>query len=275
VVIGKPGDKTQVGIEVKPSVGEGPSTVRVWGTIAPGDRPRRLVMRSPDTLTLFGDRMQRALAAAGITVEGRVRAGDTPSTATPVHVVRSAPLGEILRASLGGSIEFDHETFAVAAAHAQNGRQPVTVADGVAGLRAFLASEVKLERFVVKNASGLGNVNRLSSHDIAKLLRYAAAHDRTAPMLDALARPGAPHTTLVTRMIGTEAETALAAKTGTEGRNIALSGVVHPPQGRPVVFSTIASSRQRPEARAIVDSVGITLSRLRASPPPAVAAPRP
>jgi hypothetical protein len=164
---------------------------------------------------------------------------------------------------------------AVAVASATRGGAPVRVADGAEGMRRFLTHRVRLpsfERdFEIHNASGLGEINRLSSDHVLKILRFAQAHEDTRPLLDALASPGKAGT-LRSRLVGTEAEGRLFAKTGTEGNALALSGYVKG-RGRKAdlgfsVLAAGASEADRPDVARWIDAFAITMAKLepRATP---------
>jgi D-alanyl-D-alanine carboxypeptidase/D-alanyl-D-alanine-endopeptidase (penicillin-binding protein 4) len=274
-VTGPVGQKSHLGIEVIPAgvAGKEP-VVKLTGTINPEDWGRKLVMRSPDPLLSFRNRFSQALRAEGIEVDGHIEKGVTPAGTTIVHRHLSAPLAEIMNSSLGGSNEFDHEMFSVAVASYLKGGAPIHVADGVEGVRNFLEHDVKVKSFVLRNASGIGGVNRLSNRDITKIVRWAAAGPRTAPLLDAMASPGEGGTTVSTRMTGTEAVDELRVKTGTNERHIMLGGVALQNEKDPHAGSTdVAFSVRvtgdpalRPRARMVADSTGIALSLVEASP---------
>ena len=257
------GSQFHLGIRVR-GTRNGRPLITLRGTIAADSRPRELVMRAPDAVKTFGDELVDALAAEGITVGATRWKGPAPSGARVVWRHRSAPLSTILKDSLGGSNAFDNEMLALAAATHRRAGAPVSVADGVADLRRFLRAKAQVP-VAIYNASGIGAVNRFTTTDILRMLRYAQRHPQTKPFFRALAIAG-EHGTLKGRMMGTPATGRLWAKTGTDGPNVALSGIVTRPGDRraPLGFSAIASGpkARRSEARAWLDALGITLAQL-------------
>lgn len=257
------GTKFHLGIRVRGERGGRP-IVHLRGTIAADSRPRELIMRAPDAVKTFGDELADALVLEGISVGPTRHKGPAPATARVIWRHRSAPLSSILKDSLGGSNAFDNEMLALAAATHRRGGAPVTVADGVADLRRFLRAKAQVP-VAIYNASGIGAVNRFTTTDILRMLRYAQRHPQTKLFFRALAIAG-EHGTLKGRMMGTPATGRLWAKTGTDGPNVALSGIVARPGTRraPLGFSAIATGpkARRAEARAWLDALGITLAQL-------------
>lgn len=248
---------------------DGRPLVRLRGTIAADSRARELVMRAPDALRAFEDELRDAFQAEGVTITGASRRGPAPAGATTLYTLRSRPLARILEDSVAGSNAFDNEVLALAAASARRGGAPVTVADGVRDLARFLRAKAHLPGAHVANASGIGAQSRFTTREILAMLRYAARHEHTRPLFDALAVAGQAGT-LKGRMVGTPAEGLLRAKTGTDGPNVALSGVIaRGGRKAPLGFSAIASGprARRTEARAWLDALGITLAQLEPRAP--------
>ncbi|MBX7097221.1 MAG: D-alanyl-D-alanine carboxypeptidase/D-alanyl-D-alanine-endopeptidase [Myxococcaceae bacterium] len=249
---------------------KGQAIIDVTGDIASSyTKGKALKMKSPDPVASFADKLLAALQQAGIEVKGPVLSGKAPADARTVFTSRSAPLAELLKASIAESNAFDHEMYALAAARAQRGSPTISLEQATAELGTFLHREVGLESFRFDNASGIGNANRLSSDDVLKILRKDAQDPRFRPIFDGLARPGQPGSTLGTRMLGTPAEGSLRAKTGTLGRIVALSGVVGFDGPRPLGFSVLLNGLEkgapgRETGRAFVDAMGIVLATLNA-----------
>lgn len=238
----------------------GKAIIEVWGDVAADYRKgKALVMKMPSPTEGFIDRLRFALHSAGIVVDGEVSEAPAPPGSVAVHTHKSKPLGEILQESLATSNAFDHEMFALAAAQRETGG-PVSLADATARLESFVADSLGGVS-VMANASGIGNENKLRCQDIVGLLQKAMREPRLAPLVPALATPGGKGT-LRTRMLGTEAEGRLHAKTGTGEGACALSGVVGD-----VVFSLLVerTAAGRDAARAALDALGIALAALERS----------
>lgn len=237
----------------------------------PGRPPRDLLMASPDPMAEIGDRMRRALTAAGVTWTGGVREGSAPRRARERFRRRSAPLAEILGDTLARSTPFDAEMLALAAASKRRGGAPVSVADGAADLGRFLHERVGLavfeREFRLDNASGLGGANVMTSDNVLSVLRFAAEGARTRPLLDALATPG-QRGTLRARLRGSAAEGRLRAMVANDGAAQALSGVIDGVRGREAVaFSAIAKGGSRADVAAWLDALAITLARIEPRAP--------
>jgi D-alanyl-D-alanine carboxypeptidase/D-alanyl-D-alanine-endopeptidase (penicillin-binding protein 4) len=272
------GDVTTVGPGVEFKVGcdeqdresvivrnkSGQAIIDVKGTIASDfAKGKALVMKSPDVVASSSDRLAAVLREAGIVLAGRVVEGETPKTATSVHVHRSAPLADILRTSIATSNAFDHEMVALAASAHLSPDGRTTVGDAMKRMNAYLVEQVGLQDCRMDNASGLGDANRLSARDMVALLRRAHERPANHAVLEGLACPGKTGT-LKTRMLDTDAEGRLHAKTGTLRNVVALSGVVERSGLPPCAFSVLVNDyRQgRAGARAFLDAVGVTLASL-------------
>lgn len=266
-----PGTPFKVGCDERDQQGtlirgeDGRGIIQVQGTIALDyKKGKRLVMKSPAPFDSFADRISAGLRSAGLEV-GPVRAGRVPSTLSPLFQHHSAPLSEILKESIATSNAFDHEMFLVAAALAETGRPTISQEDALGALGDFLRDALGLDAAVMKNGSGIGNLNRLSARDVGQILGVAHQTPAFSALLNGLARPGQPGT-LATRMLGTAAEGRLSAKTGTGEDGVALSGVVTPRTGPPLVFSCLINDPPagRRGARALLDALGIVLSSFSA-----------
>lgn len=203
-------------------------------------------------------RLRSSLAGAGIEVAGAVRTGRAPSGATTRHVHRSASLAAITRRSLAGE-PIDQEALARAANAVQRTGKPIE--SGAAGVARFLGARVRLRtfnrEFALRDLSAGGNT--LSSDQMLAVLRYARGHQRTAPLLDALA----------------SSDGRVFAATSRDGAAVARSGFIRA-RGRKadLGFAALARARtpaEQPVAQAWLDALAITLARLE----PRAARPRP
>lgn len=240
---------------------EGQAIVDIWGDIAADyKKGKQLLMKSPDPVASFGDRIAWALAQAGVEFGGTQRSAATPETASTLTVHRSPPLDELLADSIACSNAFDHEMYCLAAASALTKDSVTSVSGAVDQLNSFLADELKLTDFRMENASGIGNANRLSGNDMVDMLANSKADARYGCLLDSLARPG-ERGTLRTRMLGSDAEGRLRAKTGTLKQAVALSGSAVDVNGSERAFSCLINDykKGRKGARAVLDALGLVL----------------
>lgn len=247
----------------------GQGVIQVWGDIAQDYlKGKVLKMKSPDVNATSSDKLLTALRTAGIQVKGSTSVGVTPSEAKTVFTMKSAPLKDLLRESIAQSNAFDHEMYALAASAHESKDGRTSLDNGLRGISGFLKDEVGLADFRMRNASGIGNANRLSANDMVELVNRAATDPRFHAIAEGLARPGLAGSTLATRMLNTPAETRLSAKTGTLTGIIALSGIVQAQDGRQLAFSSLLNGLPkgapgREGGRAFVDALGIVLASLK------------
>lgn len=228
--------------------------------------------RVPDPAAFAADVFQRhladAVAAAGADLEVLVR-DDVPATALPradvlvaepVATVDSAPLAEVVAYTLAHSENQVAETLARLAAHEKG--LPATV-EGVGTLLEQAAAELGADPagMRVLDASGLAGGNRVSAAQLAAVVVAAAQDPALAPVLAGLPEPG-EDSTLAERFLGTAAEGAVAAKTGTLEGTVSLAGTVTTGEGRLLAFSIIASELdwRLDSAREAVDAAVVALA---------------
>ena len=236
----------------------------VWGTIAADyHKGKTLVMKSPAPLEQVAFAWRDAFERAGITV-GDVDISGAPVSGTTMHEHASKPLSTLLQTSVSTSNAFDHEMFALAAAHAQHGG-PVSLPQTAAALTAFL-HELGTDGVVV-NGSGIGNESLVPASAIVQLLAQATTDARRHPLVAALARPGQTGT-LKGRLLDSRAEGSFAGKTGTGEGALALSGICGDVgegggNGR-VLMSLLVDQMKskRDDVRAVLDATAIVLSTL-------------
>lgn len=227
----------------------------VWGTIAADyHKGKALVMKSPAPLEQVGFAWRDAFEQAGLRV-GNVEVGGAVTGATTLLEHKSKPLAVLLQTSLATSNAFDHEMFALAAAHAQAGR-PVSLQEAAERLTSFLCS-LGVEGVLV-NGSGIGNESAVPARAVAMLLARARHDPALASLLDGLSQPGVSGT-LKSRMLDTAAEQLFRGKTGTGEGAVALSGVCGP-----YVMSVLVEhmKSRRDDARAALDACAMVLSTL-------------
>jgi D-alanyl-D-alanine carboxypeptidase/D-alanyl-D-alanine-endopeptidase (penicillin-binding protein 4) len=247
------GSKFKLGIDEV----DGYPIIDVTGTIALDyTKGKELVMKSPDPMASFEDELQRACARAG--AEIAVKRGLAPFASDLVHRHQSEPLSELLEESIATSNAFDHEMYALAAASKLSSDGCTSLGEARRRMERFLIGELGLGDPHLVNASGIGNLDRISPRDVLAILRRASQDEKYSALLHGLAQPGQTGT-LKTRMLGTRAEKLLRAKTGTGDDAVALSGVI----GDRYRFTALIDDQShRDGVRSVLDAIGIVLSEI-------------
>lgn len=179
------------------------------------------------------------LIARGVSITGSPSSGPTPAdpALTTLAFIESLPLEdvlvEMLHTSDNNTAELMVKEIGVAAS-GQGTRQ--------AGLDAMRATfdrwGLPTGSLVLSDGSGLSRNNRATCEFLAALVNDTPVGDRLVDLLPAAGRDG----TLVTSLLGTPAEGALQAKTGTLRDVKALTGELPGADRRPVVFSVVLNT---------------------------------
>lgn len=119
--------------------------------------------------------------------------------------------------------------------------------------------------FVIGNASGLHDVNRMTPRGVIQVLTYMDRHSNLSPEYTASLAIAAGTGTLRDRMKESDAAYLLRAKTGTLSIASALSGYVALKSGERVAFSMIVNDYKQPieEIWSVQDQFGATLAGWR------------
>lgn len=208
-----------------------------------------------------GETLRAIFRERGIEITGRVRLGATPAEARLVHTHLSPPLSEIVRELNKFSNNFIAEQLLKALGAEVKGT-PGTWEKGVAATEEVLA-ELGLAKgsYVMRNGSGLNDINRFSAAQMTRLL--AAIHARAgfypefAASLGVAARDG----TIRLRMDGTQAAGRLRGKTGTLENVSALSGYVRTPRGEQLAYSILVNDFAV-RHRQVVSSIDALAARI-------------
>jgi D-alanyl-D-alanine carboxypeptidase/D-alanyl-D-alanine-endopeptidase (penicillin-binding protein 4) len=233
--------------------------VVVNGSIGASSAPRRysLVVQEPPAFAAGA--LQASLLKAGVEVAGQVRAGVTPTDASPVAEVRSLPLANIVSYMNRESINHFAELLFRDAAH-QSGRAG-SAAAGLETLRDFLATKAGANREDVRVAdgSGLSEADSVTARAMVQLLSYA--HRAPWGSVFHASMPVAGESELLQRrMRSTPAQGNLHAKTGTTNTVASLAGYVTALNGEVLAFAFIYNGRDRWNAKATMDRMGPTLA---------------
>ena len=238
---------------------DGSVIARGWIGTRCGTRLFQLVMEDPALFTVGAFR--DALAAAGITVDGKIRLAGTPTSAVKVASLASPPLARIVAAMNRESINHYAELLFRDAVRGQD-REAIGSADlGAALLGRFMIERVgaPADAVTVSDGSGLSTLDRITPRAMVDLLSYA----HRAPWSSAYhaSLPVAGESELLrNRMRQTPAQGNLHAKTGTTNDVISLGGYVTALDGEILAFSFIYNGSERWNAKATIDGMGATLA---------------
>ena len=202
----------------------------------------------------FGQTLQQLLRDHGIRVQGHLRRGTVPETASLVNSYESPELAEVVRDMNKVSSNFIAEML-IKTLGAELRGVPGTWVKGLDVAQDLLA-EMGLPRgtYQLRNGSGLNDTNRFSAQQMTALLvavwkKFPVAAEFVSS-LGIAARDG----TMRLRMEGTDAAGRLRAKTGTLDKVTALSGYVQSLGGERFVFSILVndwSGRSNPVVSGI------------------------
>jgi D-alanyl-D-alanine carboxypeptidase/D-alanyl-D-alanine-endopeptidase (penicillin-binding protein 4) len=219
-----------------------PSALWVSGSITRTGGPRVSYLALPDPNRYAASALRRALAEAGVPVEGPT--GSTTDSSRYAEARRSPPLAESasrpfrewLVPILGPSQNLFAEMLLKLI-----GRQVQGEGSWRAGLEAerrFLVDSVGIDstQFSLRDGSGLSHTNVMSPSAFARLLLWMRRHPGFGHFERALPVSGRSGT-IRNRMVGTAVEGRVVAKTGSINRVNTLSGYVRLPDGKTRIFS--------------------------------------
>lgn len=237
--------------------GQGVVDARGWIGSRSGARRYELVVDEP-ALFCAGS-LRDALAAQGITVDGAVRLGTTPSNAQRITGFPSPPLARLIAVMNRESVNHYAELLFRDVAHSASGVG--SAENGNTLLRRFAHDKLGIDSTEVYAAdgSGLSVLDRVSPRAMVHLLGYAHNAPWGASFHASL--PVAGESELLRhRMRATPAQGNLHAKTGTTNTVISLAGYVTALDGEVLAFSFIYNGNDRWRAKSTIDQVGATLA---------------
>ena len=235
--------------------------IRVRGWIGTASETRVYGLVVPEPARFTTGAFVRALRDLGIVVEGRARVAPTPAGAVRVATLPSPPLAELAGVMNRESINHYAELiFRNAAREASPGRVG-SASMGNALLRDFMQLRVGSapQDVFVADGSGLSTLDRVTARSMVKLLSYAHRAPWSKEFHESLPIAGREET-LRLRMRRTQAQGNLHAKTGTTSDVVALSGYVSSRTGEVLAFSFLYNGKDRWNARATIDAMGVTLA---------------
>ena len=236
-------------------------TMLVTGTIGANSGPKRYSLVVDDPALFTAGALRAALTAAGVTVDGAVRAGPTPAGAQKVASFASPPLSQIVSEMNRESINIVAELLFRDAARASAPGRQSSAAAGLAHLRSFLGQKVHADPNAIRvsDGSGLSQLDYLTPRTMIQLLSYAHRGPWSSAFHGSLPVAGESEL-LRRRMRATPAQGNLHAKTGTTDTVVGLGGFVTAKDGEIVAFSFIYNGKDRWNAKAAMDSMGATLA---------------
>ena len=236
-------------------------SILVRGTIGASAPPQRYSLVVDDPASFTTGALRAALAKAGVTVDGRVGVGATPSGSTEVAFISSAPLANIIAEMNRESINIYAELLFRDAAHAASPDQAGSAETGLASLRTLLSEKIKArpQDVQVSDGSGLSVLDRVTPRSMVELLSFA--HQAAwGPTFHASLPLEGESGTLRHRARQTPARGNLHAKTGTTNTVASLGGYVTAKNGEILAFSFLYNGSDRWNAKLAMDQMGATLA---------------
>lgn len=208
-----------------------------------------------------GKLLSSDLTTLGVNVQGTVIQGSTPTGAKEVAQISHA-IYDVLAYMLKESDNHSAITiFKLLGAKFKN--TPASLEDGQEVINSFL-TELGIERYSyeILEGSGLTRYNKVTAEMFIKILKYMYDDRFTFDyFMNSLSIAGKDGT-LKKRMIGTEAEGNVYAKTGTINSVSALSGYVIDKDNEILIFYIVMNGfgGNTTDMRSVQDDVAITLA---------------
>jgi D-alanyl-D-alanine carboxypeptidase/D-alanyl-D-alanine-endopeptidase (penicillin-binding protein 4) len=235
-------------------------SILVRGTIGASSGPLRYSLVVDDPASFTTGALRAALEKAGVTIDGGVTFGATPTGAAPVAAIESPALASIVTEMNRESINLYAELLFRAAEHADSGKLG-SAENGLATLRGLLAEKIgaRPQDVQVADGSGLSVLDRVTPRSMVEVLSFAHQSPWGATFHASLPLEGESGT-LRHRARHTPARGNLHAKTGTTNTVASLGGYVTAKDGEILAFSFIYNGTDRGNARLAMDQMGATLA---------------
>ena len=236
-------------------------TITVSGTMGRNASPRRYLYVVEDPAPFATGALHSALVAKGITVDGGIRIGRTPSSAVKIASIQSPTLDRIVAAMNRESINHFAELLLRNAARGREKKVQGTASTSQALLRQFFAKKIGSDttQLHVADGSGLSTLDRITTRAMTQMLGYAHRAE-WGPWFHASLPVAGESELMRRRMRGGQAQGNLHAKTGTTNDVVALGGYVTAVNGEVIAFTFIYNGRDRGAARSMIDVMGQTLA---------------
>lgn len=274
-------ERTRTSVSVEVVEKNGKSVVEVEGYILQTDNPRGYWRRIQHPGLHSGAVFKAMLKSIGIKVQGGVRLGALPvpviTSPVPDDAAPPEPMISMTSPRLADLMEkvnkYSNNFMAgqlARALGAETSGAPGNWDKGEQAIQKFLKERVKTSAPlpVIKNASGLHDVNRVTSKHVTELLCFMAREPKhEIEFLNSMAVAGGVGT-LKSRMQEGSAHQILRAKTGTLSIASALSGYVTTQSGELLAFSVLVNHFQHgiQPVWKMQDAIGETLSKITHPP---------
>jgi serine-type D-Ala-D-Ala carboxypeptidase/endopeptidase (penicillin-binding protein 4) len=239
----------------------GDGTIQANGSIGSRAGTRKYVYIVEDPASFATGAFRNALIARGVRVDGGIRLGKTPTSATKVAGLLSPPLASMIAVMNRESVNHYAELLFRNAARGPKRDATGTVANASSLLDNFFATKVGADttHLVFADGSGLSTLDRLTPRSQVQLLGYAHRAP-WGPWLHSSLPVAGDSELLKRRMRNTPAEGNLHAKTGTTNDVIALAGYVTAVNGEVLAFSFLYNGRDRWTAKSMIDVMSESLA---------------
>jgi len=236
-------ESTNLKVDIVPTGDK--ATVVVSGKLNVADGPLGYWRRIPHSALHAGAVLKDLLTQTGVRVHGNVKVGHRPE-AVPILVEMESPrLAELITKVNQYSNNFMASQLARAVGAIRYGI-PGTWDKGKKSIHDFLTKEVGITTtFSIENASGLHDVNRVSTRQVTRLLQFMLKKPELKTEYLASLSIAGQNGTLSTRMEEGRANKRLRGKTGTLKIASALSGIVFDHKNRPFLFSFLVNNYRR------------------------------
>lgn len=239
----------------------GNGTIQANGSIGTRAGTRKYVYIVEDPPSFATGAFMNALIARGVKVDGGIKLGKTPATATKVTGLQSPALATMIAAMNRESINHYAELLFRDAARGPTRNAVGSVQSASSVLDKFFATKVGVDttRLIFADGSGLSTLDRVTPRSQVQLLSYA--HRASwGPWLHSSLPVAGNSELLKRRMRNTPAEGNLHAKTGTTNDVIALAGYVTAVNGEVLAFSFLYNGKDRWTAKSMIDVMSESLA---------------
>lgn len=239
----------------------GDDQVLVSGTIGARSRGVRYQLVVGDPPAFAAGAFRAALEAEGIVVDGSIRAGVTPMSATVIASLASPPLARLISLMNRESINHYAELIWRDAARGLDHSAIGSADNANATLQQFLVKQVGVspEAVTAKDGSGLSVLDRVTPRSMVQLLDHAH-HAPWGSAFHASLPVAGESELLRRRMKTTPAQGNLHAKTGTTNDVVGLAGYVTAENGEILAFAFLYNGNDKWHARETIDAMGPSLA---------------
>ena len=231
-----------------------------------GETERAITIHNPTLFTV--NVLKERLEEAGIKVSGSPLDGDDLTDSLdysqmhPIFTYLSHPMSDIISKVNRPSQNFIAETLQKTLG-AEFGAEGSSREGRIIQMMFYDSLGMNVENLRLRDGSGLSRHNLVSPNTSVSLLEMMWEHPYRTYFIESLPLSGLTGT-IRKRMIGTDAEQNVRAKTGTIGYVSSLSGYAWTQSGEPIIFSIMANHFTIPtsQVRAIQDQIAIILSEM-------------